>query len=166
MLKYLIIDVDGTFTDGGIYYDENGNETKKFCTKDGTGIVCARMAGIQTIVLTGRECGATLRRMTELKLDQVYQNVTDKTSWVKEWIKGKRREQVGYIGDDVNDLASMEFCGYVGCPADAAEDVKRIANYVSKIRGGHGAVRDVIEHYLRDKGIWLEIINKVYGTGI
>ena len=130
MLKYLIIDVDGTFTDGGIYYDENGNEIKKFCTKDGTGIVCARTAGIKMIVLTGRECTATSRRMKEMKVDYLYQNVKNKSEFLQKFMydNGIDKEELGYIGDDVNDLASMELCGYVGCPADAAEDVKRIAN--------------------------------------
>ena len=76
------------------------------------------------------------------------------------------KDEIGYIGDDVNDLGPMKLCGYVGCPSDAAVEVKEIANYVSPIGGGHGAARDVIEHYLREQGIWTEVIDRIYGTGI
>lgn len=167
MIKYLILDVDGTFTDGSIYYDENNNEMKKFCTKDGTGMICAGTAGIELIVLTGRECMATTRRMKELKVHHIYQNIKDKAAWIKNWLEdnGINRDEVGYIGDDINDLESMKLCGFVGCPADAANEVREIADYVSKIEGGHGAVRDVIEKILKDEGIWSRVVNSVYGVG-
>ena len=77
-IKYLIVDVDGTMTDGGIYYDENGNEWKKFCTKDAAGFWAAKQNGIEIVVLTGRECRATSRRMEELKVKYLYQNVKNK----------------------------------------------------------------------------------------
>lgn len=168
MLKYIILDVDGTLTDGGVYYDEHDNELKKFCTKDGTGIICARTAGIIIIVLTGRKCAATTRRLTELGVTQLHQNIKNKFEWMKNWMRDNdvRKSDVGYIGDDINDLGSMKLCGFVGCPSDAAVEVKEIANYVSSIRGGTGAVRDVIEWYLRKEGIWKEIVNNTYGTGI
>lgn len=167
MINYLVIDVDGTFTDGGVYYDENGNEIKKFCTKDGTGIICAKAAGIKTIVLTGRECSATTRRMTELKVDHIYQNVRNKVKFMENWFCENHvaKEEVGYIGDDVNDLGPMRLCGFIGAPSDASDEVKEIANYVSGIRGGHGAVRDIIEKILKDEGIWSEVLKKAYGTG-
>ena len=77
-IKVLVIDVDGTMTDAGIYYDETGNELKKFCTKDAAGFFAARIVGIKTMVLTGRECAATTRRMKELKVDYLCQNVKEK----------------------------------------------------------------------------------------
>ena len=168
MVKYLILDVDGTFTDGSIYYDDCGNELKKFCTKDGTGIICGHLAGIKMIVLSGRECAATVRRMKELHIDEIYQNIKDKVSFLRYWIEDNHIDKhvVGYIGDDINDLAPMALCGFVGCPNDAAEEVKAISNYVSTIKGGHGAVRDCIEHILREEGIWAEVVKKAYGAGI
>ena len=168
MIRYIVLDVDGTLTDGGIYYDSTGNELKKFCTKDGTGILCARAAGITVVVLTGRECPATVRRLTELGVTELYQGVRDKAAWLKAWMneKGARKGDVGYIGDDVNDLAPMKCCGYIGCPADAAAEVKELADYVSPISGGHGAARDVIEHLLREAGRWADIVNSAYNAGI
>lgn len=169
-MKYrlFVFDVDGTMTDGGIYYDENGNEMKKFCTKDAAGFFAAREAGIRIMVLTGRECGATTRRMQELKVDYLYQNVKDKVSFLDNFMKEHNIEkgEAGYIGDDLNDIPAMNLCGFVGCPKDSCQEVIERANYVSKVCGGHGAVRDVIEHILRTEGIWTSSVNKVYGIGV
>lgn len=165
MIKYIIIDVDGTLTDGGIYYDGLGNELKKFCTKDAAGIFAARAIGINVVVLTGRECAATTRRLTELGVKDLYQNVKDKTTWMKEWMNKNAisKDDVGYIGDDLNDLETMKFCGFVGCPFDACYEVKQMADYVSNVTGGHGAARDVIEWYLKDNGVWDKAIKIAYG---
>ena len=78
LLKLIVLDVDGTLTDAGIYYDENGNELKKFCTKDAAGIKAAMVMGIEIIVITGRECAATTRRLTELGVKKIFQNVKNK----------------------------------------------------------------------------------------
>ena len=85
-LKYLVLDVDGTMTDGGIYYDEYGNELKKFNTRDAAGIFAALAAGIEVLVLTGRECKATEKRMKELGVKLLYQNIKDKTSFLKSFM--------------------------------------------------------------------------------
>lgn len=167
-LKLLVIDVDGTMTDGGIYYDENGNEWKKFCTKDAAGFFAAHNVGIKIMVLTGRECEATTRRMKELKVDYLFQNVRDKKSFLKEFLEKNNilKEELGYIGDDLNDLPSIELAGFVGCPYDSCIEVREIANYVSPIKGGQGAVRDIIEYVLREFNEWDNAIEEVYGIGI
>lgn len=167
-IKYLVIDVDGTMTDAGIYYDEHGNELKKFCTKDAAGFFAAKKAGIQVMVLTGRECAATTRRMTEMKVDYLVQNCKDKVHYLAEFIQKHQitREEIGYLGDDINDLSSMRLCSFVGCPADSCVEVKERADYISTVQGGHGAVRDIIEHMLRERGEWEQITAKLYGTGI
>lgn len=85
-IKYLVIDVDGTMTDAGIYYDEHGNELKKFCTKDAAGYFAAKRAGITLMVLTGRECQATLRRMQEMKFDYIVQNIKDKATYLTDFM--------------------------------------------------------------------------------
>lgn len=167
-IQYLIIDVDGTMTDAGIYYDEHGNELKKFCTKDAAGFFAARQSGIRIMVLTGRECAATTRRMQEMKVDYLVQNCKDKVTYLTQFMKenGISREQTGYLGDDLNDLPSMQLCGFVGCPADACREVKERADYVSGIRGGCGAVRDIVEHLLRARGEWEKAVREIYGTGV
>lgn len=166
-IKYLVIDVDGTMTDAGIYYDEHGNELKKFCTKDAAGYFAAQKAGIKLMVLTGRECQATTRRMQEMKFDYVVQNIKDKASYLKDFMEknGILREEVGYIGDDLNDLPPMKLCGFAGCPADACEEVTAYADYVAQIKGGYGAVRDVISALLKERGEWEQAITELYGAG-
>lgn len=163
-IKYFVIDVDGTMTDAGIYYDNNGNELKKFCTKDAAGFFAAHQVGIQIMVLTGRECPAVTRRMEEMGVEYICQNVKDKKSFLDNFMKEKgiSREEVGYIGDDLNDYPSMQLAGFVGCPADACEEIKEIADYVSGIKGGYGAVRDIISYVLKQRGQWRQAISEVY----
>lgn len=167
-VKYLVLDVDGTLTDAGIYYDSTGNEIKKFCTRDGVGFLTARRAGIKLIVLTGRECPATTRRMQELKVDFLYQKVENKKDFLAEFmaVRDIAKENVGYIGDDINDYPAMSLAAFVGCPKDSCEQVKRVASYVSNVCGGAGAVRDVIEYLLRQRGEWETIISAMYGVGV
>lgn len=167
-LEYLVIDVDGTMTDAGIYYDENGNELKKFCTKDAAGFFAAHNVGIKIMVLTGRECAATTRRMKEMKVDYLYQNIKDKLAFLTDFMTENNiaKEQIGYIGDDLNDLPPMVLTGFVGCPADSCVEVREIADYVSSVKGGYGAVRDVIEHILRESGEWDTAVSQVYGIGV
>lgn len=167
-IKVLVIDVDGTMTDAGIYYDETGNELKKFCTKDAAGFFAARIVGIKTMVLTGRECAATTRRMKELKVDYLCQNVKDKALYLEQIMKqqGWKKEDIGYIGDDLNDLPSMRLAGFIGCPTDSCKEIKEVADYVSPIKGGYGAVRDIIEYILEESGEWKEAISEVYGVGV
>ena len=166
MIKYLIIDVDGTLTDSGIYYDSHGNELKKFSTRDGTGFIIAKTVGIKLIILTGRESKATLRRMTELKADIIMQNIIDKTEWLKAYFSENNinKNDVGYIGDDLNDLQAMMLCGFKGCPNDACKEIKALADYVSPLNGGSGAVRDNIEHLLNESGDWDKFVRQGMNT--
>lgn len=167
-IKYLVIDVDGTMTDAGIYYDEHGNELKKFCTKDAAGYFAARQAGIRLMVLTGRECQATTRRMQEMKFDYVVQNIKDKAAYLADFMErnGISGEEIGYIGDDLNDLAPMKLCGFAGCPADACEEVRAHADYVAQVKGGSGAVRDVICAMMKVRGDWEQAVSSLYGVGV
>ena len=167
-IKLIIIDVDGTMTDGGIYYDENGNELKKFNTKDAAGFLAAHHLGIKVMALTGRSCKATERRMKELSVEYFYQNIKDKAGFLFDFIKKNKleKEEIAYIGDDLNDLSPMALAGFAGCPADSCQEIKACADYVSPILGGQGAVRDIIEYMLRERGEWEKAISDVYGFGI
>lgn len=164
-LKYWVIDVDGTMTDAGIYYDENGNELKKFCTKDAAGFFTAHQVGMQIIVCTGRECQAVRRRMEEMKVEYICQNVKDKRSFLSEFMKEHhiQKEEIGYIGDDLNDFPAMKLAGFIGCPKDSCDEIIKIADYVSNYVGGTGAVRDVISYVLKQRGQWESAISSVYG---
>lgn len=168
MLKLLIIDVDGTMTDSGLYYDNNGNELKKFSTKDAAGFFSARSVGIKIMVLTGRKSEATNRRMKELKVDYLYQGVKNKKEFLREFFTKENilSNEVGFIGDDLNDYSSMKLCGYVACPQNSCPEILQISNYVSKYNGGDGAVRDIVEHYLKERKLWETALANAYGIGI
>ncbi len=166
-IKIWVIDIDGTMTDSGIYYDENGNEIKKFSTKDAAGFFAAHAMKMKVMVLTGRECLATTKRMKELKVDFLYQNISNKVEFLKNFMKKHRltREMLAYIGDDLNDLPAMSLCGFVGCPADSCLEIKERADYISPIKGGYGAVRDVIEYVFRQDNVWEKAVQNIYGIG-
>ena len=168
MIKRLILDVDGTLTDGGIYYDSTGNELKKFSVKDGAGLVALRRAGVQVMICTGRECEAVRRRAADLHLEYVYQNVGNKAAFLCDFFKehGLSREETAYCGDDWNDLAAMALCGFVACPADAADAVKARADYVCPQKGGEGAVRGAAEEILRREGRLESAVQAAFGCAI
>lgn len=150
-VKYLVMDVDGTLTDGKIYMGVNGEVCKAFNVKDGCGIYDRLIpSGTVPIIITGRESAIVLNRCHELGIKRVYQGISDKISKLFEITEDF--SEVAYIGDDINDLPCMKSVksagGIVGCPADAVGAVKSIADYVSKYNGGEGAVRDFIEWIL------------------
>ena len=168
MIRVLVVDVDGTLTDGGIYYDSTGNEVKKFAAKDGAGLIIARAAGIRVVICTGRECEAVRRRAADLKITDVYQNVGRKAPFLQEFFarEGYAREEIAYCGDDVNDLAAMALCGFVACPADATDPILARADYICSRRGGDGAVRDAVQKILQDDGRWKDAVQAAFGVEI
>jgi 3-deoxy-D-manno-octulosonate 8-phosphate phosphatase (KDO 8-P phosphatase) len=153
-ITWLVVDVDGTMTDGSIYYDEHGNELKKFNTRDAFGFFAAKRSGIRILVATGRQCAATQRRLMELQVDHLYQGIHDKYALLAEFFtqRGVTKEQIGYIGDDINDLKAMDLATFVACPKDACREVLHVASYVSFLGGGYGAVRDAVEYLLESRG--------------
>ncbi len=163
-IKYLVVDVDGTMTDGGIYYDDNGNELKKFCTKDAVGYFVSHKVGIKIVVLTGRECPATTKRLSEMKVDYLFQGVTAKNIFLINFMTEHniKKEEIGYIGDDLNDYKPMKLTGFVGCPNDSCEEVKSIADYISPVKGGYGAVRDIISYLLKQRKQWENSIKDLF----
>lgn len=165
--ELFVIDVDGTMTDGNVYYDNTGNEFKKFNVKDAAGFFAIHADNSEVMVLTGRECIATEKRMKELKVDYLFQNIRNKDEFLSDFIKknclGKRK--IVYIGDDLNDFAAMKLADIVYCPKDACAEIKRIAQYVSKKCGGDGAVRDIIEYHYRKENKWGKLIEQIYYKG-
>lgn len=167
-IKLLVLDVDGTLTDGGLYLDSTGNETKKFTVKDGAALTLARAAGIQVMILTGRESEPVRRRAAELHLDYVIQGCADKGPRLRDFMaeKGLTRQQVAYVGDDWNDLAAMSLCGFVACPANSAKEVIARADYICPQKGGEGAVRGAVERILHAAGVFDEVLARVYPSEV
>ena len=170
MIRLLVLDVDGTLTDNGIYYDSTGNELKKFAAKDGAGLLIARSAGIRVMICTGRECEAVRRRAADLKITDIYQDVRCKSDFLRDFMakNGYAREEVAYCGDDINDLAAMNLCGFVACPADATDIIQARADYICPQCGGHGAVRSAVrsavQKILEDDGRWKDAVFATFGV--
>ncbi len=148
MIKYLVMDVDGTLTDGKIYMSPSGEAMKAFNIKDGCGIHDILIpAGIIPVIITGRKSDIVINRCKEIGITEVHQGVSDKVSELKKITNDLGA--VAYIGDDINDLQCMKLIkdnhGLIGCPIDAVNNVKSIADFIALHNGGDGAVRDFIE---------------------
>ena len=153
-VKLFLCDVDGTLTDGGMYYSENGDEQKKFNTRDGMGFQLLHKSGIKTGIITSEITKIVENRAKKLKVDFLYQGKRDggKLAVAKEICErlGITLDEVSYIGDDVNCVELLDAVGMKACPIDACEDVKAIAGIrVMKKRGGDGCVREWVEMMLK-----------------
>lgn len=153
-VKLFLCDVDGTLTDGGMYYSENGDELKKFNTRDGMGFQILREAGIKTGIITSEKIKIVENRATKLKVDYLYQGKHEgmKLEAAKDICRqmGISLDEVAYIGDDINCIDLLSAVGMAACPADACEKVKNIPyiNIMHK-KGGEGSVREFIEKIIK-----------------
>ncbi|RKM60402.1 acylneuraminate cytidylyltransferase [Butyrivibrio sp. CB08] len=148
-IKMVVTDCDGCLTDGGMYYSENGDELKKFNTKDGMALARLKERGVVTGIITGELRKLNERRAAKLHMDFLEGGVADKASVLKEVCSryGIALDEVLYIGDDLNDVAASKLAGVSACPKDADKSVKKVVDYISCYCGGHGAVRDIIDHF-------------------
>lgn len=151
-IKYLVMDVDGTLTDGKIYMGNDGEMIKAFNIKDGCGIHdLLPDAGIIPLIITGRKSKIVENRCKEIGIAHFYQGVSDKVAQLRSFLEEHKGtlQEVAYAGDDINDLACMRLVkengGVIGVPSNACWKVKQIADYVSSFAGGDGAVRDFVE---------------------
>jgi 3-deoxy-D-manno-octulosonate 8-phosphate phosphatase (KDO 8-P phosphatase) len=192
-IKLILVDVDGVMTDGTIWLfpapgggqgavasglEKHGEpnhaiaggtmiEAKGFSAHDGTGVTLARLAGLKVGAITKRVSETVALRARDLKLDYVHQGVAEKVVALDQILKetGLKEEQVAFLGDDLVDLPIMRRCGLAMAVANARDEVKHEAEYITKHRGGDGAVRDAIEFILRAQGKWDEVVKKYLGRG-
>ena len=152
MVKLLILDVDGTLTDGTITYDSLGREVKSFSVKDGYGIVELLRRGVKVAVVSGRYSSLVEKRFRELGVSDIVQGVSDKLAVAKELAQkyGLSLSEVAAMGDDLPDLPLLKAVGISAAPADAAPQVKVVVNFVSRKEGGRGAVREFIDYLLNE----------------
>ena len=150
-IKMVLTDCDGCLTDGGMYYGDDGSESKKFNTKDGMGFQLLREKGIKTGIITGENNDVVKCRGAKLKMDVVELGVKDKLARIRQIAKeqGVSLEEIAYIGDDINDLEVLKNVGLACSVQNAMPSVKAVADYVSPLCGGDGAVRDIIEYILK-----------------
>ncbi len=161
-IKLIAMDVDGVLTDGSIIYGTEDLEIKVFCVKDGQGISLARRARIEIAFITARISDALVKRAKDLGIIEVHQGVDDKWPCIQKIMQRYKlkSEEVLYIGDDIVDIPVMIKIGYPVAVADAVDEVKEIARYVTNASGGKGAVREVINLVLKAQGTYNNIIRK------
>lgn len=150
-IKLLVMDVDGTLTDGKIHYSINGELFKSFNVKDGLGIKKLKLLGIKTAIITGRKSNILELRAKELAIDDIYQGIENKIKVLFKLTKKYKLDikSVAYIGDDINDMECINISGLSACPKDAISEIKNSADYISNFNGGDGAVRDFIEYIIK-----------------
>ena len=147
-VKLLVMDVDGTLTDGRIYIGASGEVMKAFDVKDGYGIAhILPDLGIVPVIVTGRTSDIVAARARELSITELYQGVSDKLACLRKVAEkyAAAPGEIAYIGDDRNDEDCLRFCGVTACPANAAEEIKPLVTYVCRKDGGRGAVREFID---------------------
>ena len=156
MIKLILLDVDGTLTDGGIYLGNSGEELKKFN-------VNAQKLGIEFGIITGRESELVRTRANELNIKYLYQGISEKTVILDEIMRitGLQKEEIAYMGDDLNDIKIMKKLGFSGTPLDGANEVKIIADFISAKNGGEGAVREFIEAVLKKDNLFQKFLTNV-----
>jgi 3-deoxy-D-manno-octulosonate 8-phosphate phosphatase (KDO 8-P phosphatase) len=161
-INLLILDVDGVLTDGGIIRDDTGQQIKRFHVRDGAGIVLWRRLGKDVAIITGKESDVVNHRAQELGIEHVFQNVGNKLEaydQLKDEL-GIADNQIAYIGDDLPDLPVMRRVAVPIAVADAVEEVRAAAKYVTKYPGGYGAVRDGIEFLCKEMGLWQQVLDR------
>jgi 3-deoxy-D-manno-octulosonate 8-phosphate phosphatase (KDO 8-P phosphatase) len=155
-IRLLLLDVDGVLTDGRIIYDAQGVETKAFDVKDGHGLKLLQRAGVQVGIITGRQSEVVNIRARELGIDIVSQGAKDKLVPFDEIVQNLRlaADEVAYMGDDLPDLPVLRRVGWAVAPADAVGEIKPFVHYVTNHPGGRGAVREVCDLLLQERGHW------------
>ena len=165
-VKLLLMDVDGTMTDGSVTLlsqpDGTAIEIKTFDAHDGQGLTLAQTAGLRTGCITGRESAALLRRAQEMKMEFIYMKQPVKMPAYEEILQkaGVSDSAVAFIGDDLPDIPLMRRVGLAVAVGDAVPEVKKAAHYTTRALGGDGAVREAVELVLKSKGIWEAMIDK------
>jgi len=163
-IRLLLLDVDGVLTDGRIVFDSNGVESKFFNVKDGHGIKMLQRAGITVGIISGRESRVAANRAAELGIEHVYQKSLDKMIPYRDVLEktGLTDHQVAFMGDDIIDLPLLRRVGFAAAPADAVADVLPHVHFVTKNRGGWGAVREVCDLILKEQSVWEAVTAKYF----
>lgn len=159
-IRLFAMDVDGTLTDGQITYTAEGLELKSFHARDGAGIKLLRDLGIEPALCSGRDSPATTQRAGELGIRLVHQGVGNKLARLELLCEELNLDlsEAAFVGDDLSDIAPMRAAGWSAAPADAAPEVRAMADHVCTLPGGRGAVREAIEVLLRREGLWDEVL--------
>ena len=161
-IKLLLMDCDGVLTDGRLFLLPDGDELKSFNAHDGHGIKLFHRAGLKTGIISGRKSSAVERRARELGMSYLRESALDKLKVLEELLAetGLSPEQCAYVGDDLPDVPIMRRVGFAIAVADAVEETRQAAHYVTQRKGGHGAVRETVELILKAQGRWDELMKR------
>lgn len=166
-IKLLVFDVDGVLTNNQIIFGQDGEAMKVFHSQDGLGMAAACRIGLKTAIITGRESEMVRRRCSELNVSDIRQGSMDKTVHLKELADKYQLtyDEIGYVGDDLNDLAVLKQVGLACAVANAVPEVKAAAHYTASREGGRGAVREIIELVLKAQGKWDTLVEMYSNPG-
>lgn len=160
--KLVITDIDGVWTDGGMYYDQTGNECKKFNTSDSSGVIFLRLLNIPVAIITGEDTEIVRRRAKKLQIEHLHMGIKDKVSVAKGLCEklNIQLDEVAYIGDDLNDMALLKIVGLSAAPANAPTYIKDLVDLTIETKGGDGAFRAFVEEILKATGKMNIVIDK------
>ncbi len=159
-IRLLVCDVDGVLSDGKVFYSANGDEIKNFNIKDGLGIKLLQKLGIEVAIITGRDSPMVARRAQELGVSKLYQGKRNKIASFEELLSELALcdAQVAYAGDDLPDLPLLKRCGIAIAPADAAPQIRQIADIVTQQKGGEGCVREFVDLLIDSRDAWSTVL--------
>ena len=161
--KLVITDIDGVWTDGGMYYDENGNEFKKFNTSDSAGVLFLKKINIPLAIITGEKTNLVKRRSQKLKIDFLYMGVKSKLETAKKLCDelNIKLSEVAFIGDDLNDVELLKNVGISACPASSQIYIKQICKWQLSNQGGNGVFREFVEKILIENNLLIDTIERI-----
>jgi 3-deoxy-D-manno-octulosonate 8-phosphate phosphatase (KDO 8-P phosphatase) len=155
-ISTFVFDVDGVLTDGSVILMPDGEQVRTMNVKDGYAIQLAVKKGYKICIITGGDSQQVKERLLKLGVQDVYMKAHDKLDVFENYFYSNhlKYEEILYMGDDLPDYEVMKKVGYATCPADSAEEIKSISQYISPIKGGYGCVRDVVEQVMKIQGTW------------
>ena len=153
-LTTIFFDVDGIFTDGSLYFSDNGGNISKFNVHDGMGCILLKQLGVEVLILTARHSDAVVGRFKELGIEKIFTNVIKKRDFIKEYTKSHslEKDQLAMMGEDLQDFVTKDIVGFFFTTPNAIDIVRDNADYITKRSGGNGAVREICELIISSKG--------------
>ena len=153
--KLIITDIDGVWTDGSMYYDQTGNELKRFNTYDSAGVLFAKILKIPVVIITGENTEIVKNRANKIKIDYLFQGVSNKVEVIGKLVDDLKIsfQDCAFIGDDINDVMLLQKVGFSACPSNAPDYIKGKVNFITTKKGGDGAFREFVEQILKTNNL-------------
>ncbi|HOK79911.1 MAG TPA: HAD hydrolase family protein [bacterium] len=162
-IKLVATDVDGVLTNGRIFYGDVGKQGKFFSVRDGFAFKLLKLAGLRSVIITGKKTGIVKSRFSDVQVDSIYENIDDKMAVIKKICRKEcmTMEEICYIGDDILDMDVLKSVGFSVAPRDADEEVKKIVMYVTSRKSGEGAFRECVEIILKGQRKWQKVLERL-----